>query len=782
MVSSGALDWASPAVAPQPRSRDLVQSPLDDSFIAGSTSKELDPGNWDLQQAEVNPIANDVGDLYSFGAYDAATDHQYAFIGFERAAVGGSIAFNLELNQKRNTTNQNGVSAPNRSVGDILVDILASSGSSLIFGDVHTWTGREWDPMPGATGIVGAVNTAAITDVDGNTLPAGRFAELSIDLTALFPDVGSCPGISLQATNLRSRSSGSSITSTLKDWVDPGTITTPTSCGELHIRKRDENGELVPGASFSVSPNPLSPSGPNPFGVLDGGPNDPDGTADGRIDFGKVRPGSYTVTESAPPAGYIGDPAAQTKPVTTGNITTFTYVNRLGTVSWEKVDGVSGAHICCATFSLVKNNPPAQSFPGGIVDNGPFDTDPRDGFVKVEGLKTGSWTLTETAPPTNYALPTPVPTHTFTISAAHPNEVVVAPIQDPRLPGRITIVKTDATSGAPIDATFQLWRDNGDGAFNTPPGSDTPIGPPQSTTGGRLVYPDLDWGTYWVEETVPPTGYTIDPGSPFQVVVSAADRTMTVDVADPRVLSELSVEKLDETDGAPLAGAQFQLFHDLNPVGPDAGDDQVGTCTTSLPTGTCAVSDLDFGRYYWKETQAPPGYDLPADVFSDPVTINAGNAGTTLPVRTFTDPRSLSRLVVEKLDATNQAPLDGAEFTLWLDADGNGGPPTAADTSIDSCTTGANGHCAVENLDFGTYYWEETAAPTGYQLPVDVFSASITVDTTNAGTTLPVRSFDDPRILSELTVHKVDATDNAPLAGGSLRALPRRGPDRSGRG
>jgi hypothetical protein len=61
MVSSGALDWASPTVAPQPRSRDLVQSPLDDSFIAGSTSKELDPGNWDLQPAQVSPVANDVG-------------------------------------------------------------------------------------------------------------------------------------------------------------------------------------------------------------------------------------------------------------------------------------------------------------------------------------------------------------------------------------------------------------------------------------------------------------------------------------------------------------------------------------------------------------------------------------------------------------------------------------------------------------------------------------------------------------------------------------------------
>ena len=202
-------------------------------------------------------------------------------------------------------------------------------------------------------------------------------------------------------------------------------------------------------------------------------------------------------------------------------------------------------------------------------------------------------------------------------------------------------------------------------------------------------------------------------------------------------------------------------------------------CTTSLPTGTCAVSDLDFGRYYWKETQAPPGYDLPADVFSDPVTINAGNAGTTLPVRTFTDPRSLSRLVVEKLDATNQAPLDGAEFTLWLDGDGNGGPPTAADTSIGNCTTGANGQCAVENLDFGTYYWEETAAPTGYQLPVDVFSASITVDTTNAGTTLPVRSFDDPRILSELTVRKLDATDSTPLAGGVFELYHGPGPHRA---
>ena len=242
---------------------------------------------------------------------------------------------------------------------------------------------------------------------------------------------------------------------------------------------------------------------------------------------------------------------------------------------------------------------------------------------------------------------------------------------------------------------------------------------------------------------------------------------MTVDVADPRVLSELSVEKLDETDGAPLAGAKFQLFHDLNPAGPDAGDDQVGTCTTSLPTGTCAVSDLDFGRYYWKETAGAaglrpsgrrvlrPGHDQRRQrrhhaagphVHRPAVAVAAGGgeAGRH-------QPGAVGRRGVHVVDRRGRRTGTSVRRRHRRPA----AAPLARTASARSRT------------------W--TSAPTTGRRPRrrPVISCRLMCSPPRSRSTPPMpaprcrcRSFDDPRILSELTVRKLDATDNAPLAGG----------------
>src|SRR5262245_33778512 len=61
-IPQGALDWNSPEVQPQPRATDPVRSNQDDSFVGGNEAKEEDPANWDLQNAAVSPVANDIGD------------------------------------------------------------------------------------------------------------------------------------------------------------------------------------------------------------------------------------------------------------------------------------------------------------------------------------------------------------------------------------------------------------------------------------------------------------------------------------------------------------------------------------------------------------------------------------------------------------------------------------------------------------------------------------------------------------------------------------------------
>ncbi|QES53336.1 hypothetical protein DEJ51_02950 [Streptomyces venezuelae] len=89
----------------------------------------------------------------------------------------------------------------------------------------------------------------------------------------------------------------------------------------------------------------------------------------------------------------------------------------------------------------------------------------------------------------------------------------------------------------------------------------------------------------------------------------------------------------------------------------------------------------------------------------------------------------LGDVTVVKEDAMTGNPLGGAVFQLWEETNGIPGLQTTGsdpDTSIgDTCTTAADGTC-TRTLPTGVYYWQESQAPPGYDLPVNpVFGALV---------------------------------------------------------
>jgi hypothetical protein len=90
--------------------------------------------------------------------------------------------------------------------------------------------------------------------------------------------------------------------------------------GTLRIEKYDQDGLLVGGATFTVSPDPATGLD-GPITVTDGGAGDPDGVADGIIQLTAV-PTTYTVTETvAPPGCTIVGPSPQVVVVSAGATT-----------------------------------------------------------------------------------------------------------------------------------------------------------------------------------------------------------------------------------------------------------------------------------------------------------------------------------------------------------------------------------------------------------------------------------------------------------------------------
>ncbi|MFG2972776.1 collagen binding domain-containing protein [Streptomyces sp. NPDC048331] len=108
-------------------------------------------------------------------------------------------------------------------------------------------------------------------------------------------------------------------------------------------------------------------------------------------------------------------------------------------------------------------------------------------------------------------------------------------------------------------------------------------------------------------------------------------------------LGDVTVIKEDSLTGDPLAGGVLQLWEETNGIpglqttGADP-DTSIGDSCTTAADGTCTRT-LPTGVYYWQETQAPPGYDLPINPVFGPlvlteenitegVTVNAENTRT----------------------------------------------------------------------------------------------------------------------------------------------------------
>jgi hypothetical protein len=256
---------------------------------------------------------------------------------------------------------------------------------------------------------------------------------------------------------------------------------------------------------------------------------------------------------------------------------------------------------------------------------------------------------------------------------------------------------------------------------------------------------------FQITETGPP-GYTLEESQSVcltaQAILDRNNFTLlpgetAACVVTNRALSTLAVQKHDAATGDTLPGATFQLVVDSNGNGAyDPGVDQVvGTCTTD-GTGTCSVGNLDFGTYFWVESAAPPGYTIPPGVAAGPIVVNAGTAGTTIATAQVSDPRALTSLSVLKVSSTDGSPLPGAVYSLFR---ATAATPGSDDAVVGMCTTNGAGLCSIGGLDFGTYYWVETAAPPGYTVPSDVNSDVITITADNAGTTLvPTKFTDDP--------------------------------------
>ncbi|MGN6161621.1 MAG: SpaA isopeptide-forming pilin-related protein [Marmoricola sp.] len=825
---AGSIDWDSPVVQtnasggsqPQP----AVPDPLgtNDTSVYSSGSKEGQaPSQWTANGAAGAPSKSDMGNIY-FWSHIGPNNHIYAYMGIERQATTGTVDYFVELNQKANTLSaDHTISVPDRTANDIRLQITDhGSGSWQVTASGDRWNGSAWVQDQALTNdFYGLVNDGTITSPSqfnspiaalnnpSGSLVANQFTEFAVDLTAAGYVPDTCGATVFGQLNVRSVSSLSD-TAEIKDFAQ-GQVHSPNPCAIIKVTKQDESSTTITNnpATFTFEPNPtLSPSAPNyatsSLVVTDGGTGDADGTVNGVVTLDQVQIGATNikVTETTPPSGYFTDtPSFQTIAGPTVAATTYalTFKDPLGSISWEKWDATTSAPVTVngATFTVTATggaafaapwSTPGHTFSRTVVDGGTNDGDTAAGHLTLTDLPAGTYTITETAPPTGYLLPQSpndtitgvVVNSTTTTSAGH--------FTDPL--GSIAWQKQDPNGAALSGATFQVSFPGGGGVYNVvdntglPPACvpAAPSGPTPGTAcdsdpaGGAFKLDDLKTGTYSIVETVAPAGYTL---SPTVLTPTITDTSWTTVDAGPVTDGQGSVEwnKVGPDGVTPLGGATFRLD------GPNHFSELVtdnGTNDSSSTAGDILVHGLAPGDYTITEVTPPTGYLLPTSN-SPALSATVPAAGVaTVQAGTITDP--LGRIAWHKVGPDGQTPLAGATFQVTFpdssvytvaDNTGAGGcvpsQPVGNTPGVACDTDASGGNFELDAVPAGDYTITEVTPPTGYLLPATGNPLQKTIGITDNAGPVNAGTLTDP--LGAITWTKVGPAGLTPVGGATFQ-------------
>ena len=336
-------------------------------------------------------------------------------------------------------------------------------------------------------------------------------------------------------------------------------------------------------------------------------------------------------------------------------------------------------------------------------------------------LTYGDYTYQETSVPDGYKLDTTI--HSFTINS---NDGYTANVTNTGI-GSFKIRKVDSYTGKPIqNVTFKLR--NADSSYNK-----TAI----TTEDGYAEFNNIEFGEYFYSETNAPDGYEFD-ATEKKVTVNTNTAPVTITVEN-RPFGKFSVTKIDAKTKQPIKDVTFRLRNESGSYNKTAITDDSGIAT---------FQNLDLGKYFYSETNAPEGYIV--DNTEREITISSANESKSITMENT----GTGSLELQKIDARSKQPIKDVTFRL-----------RNSDKSYDvRRVTEENGIALFENLPYGTYFYSEIDAPEGYIFDGSEHEIEIT---TNGQTIRP-----DPienTGTGSLEITKVDADSDEPIAGVTFR-------------
>jgi hypothetical protein len=224
--------------------------------------------------------------------------------------------------------------------------------------------------------------------------------------------------------------------------------------------------------------------------------------------------------------------------------------------------------------------------------------------------------------------------------------------------GDVNITKSGSDGGSQAGAVFTLY--SGSDTTGTVVGTCTVVASGQCGSSSPS-FANLPPGTYTVDETTVPSGYSKDASLPvtFTLVVGQHKTLSFTDVALP---GKVSISKVDD-HGDPVDGAVFTIYQPASGTTSPPTGTAKGSCTTGTPTagsGACTIDNVTPGTYTIDET-VPTGYAKDPQ-FPKDITISNGENE----IVTATDPRLFKAIIMVCRQTDDSLYKSG----IQIDADG----------------------------------------------------------------------------------------------------------------